>query len=402
MSDDGLPQDKEAKEKLPKHIVMILIIIFLASLMDGLDASIVTVALPTMSEYFGVSIAHGSWFIFAYVVGIAAFLLPMGKMAKNNRVKQFMILGTVLFGISSFMCGISTEFWMLIAFRLLQGISAAMMSCVLPSLIVNELPVDRKGLGMSVMGISTGIALILGPVLGGVITTYTSWHWLFFINLPVCAILLYLSAANIPKDDERDPDRDPTITGGISAMILIGSLLTIMEDLGDPDINSIGRIICAVLIVLSLPVLIWSIRRDRARAIIAPKAIYNKEYLLVASSFLLCTIVVAGAQYLLPYLLQGYWEMSPAESSIYLALVSIAMVITVIPVGGICDRRGCKGPVIAAVSLRSLFCIAMILICTVNDNQYLMIPALIVFGMSHAFSGTAQPTRMIHHATPGY
>ena len=390
------------KEKLSHQSVMALVIIFLASLIDGLDASIVTVALPKMSGYFGTSVSDSSWFIFAYVVGLAAFLLPLGKMAKNNRVRKFMILGTALFGFSSFMCGISEMFWMLVAFRLLQGISAAMMSCVLPSMVVHMLPADRKGLGMSVMGASTGIALILGPVLGGLITTYTTWHWLFFINIPICLIIIFLSPKNIPKDDEPDKEKDPTVIGGISAMILIGSLLTMMEDLGDPDINTIGRIVCGILVAISLPVLIWSIRKDRNRAIIAPKVIYNKEYLLVGASFLLCTIVVAGAQYLLPYVLQGYWGMSPMESSLYLSTISVAMVITVTPVGRMCDSIGCKFPAAMAVTLRSMFCIAMIIIAAAEADAFFLIPALIVFGMSHAFSGTAQPTRMIHHSTPGY
>ena len=130
--------------------------------------------------------------------------------------------------------------------------------------------------------------------------------------------------------------------------------------------------------------------------------IMNKEYLLVGASFLLCTIVVAGAQYLLPYLLQDYWDMTPMESSLYLSLISVAMMLTVLPVGRMCDRFGCKYPAAIAVTLRSLFCIGVILIAAFNRNYLLMIPALIIFGMSHAFSGTAQPTRMIHHSTPGY
>ena len=399
---DKIPQTAAGKEKLPPGCTMTLAIIFLASLIDGLDASIVTVSLPTMSDSFKISISDGSWFIFAYVVGLAAFLLPLGKMAKNNRIRKFMILGTALFGFSSFMCGMSSSFWMLVGFRLLQGIAAAMMSCVLPSMVVHMLPADRKGLGMSVMGASTGISLILGPVLGGVITTYTTWHWLFFINIPVCLVIIVLSSKHIPKDDAPDSERDPTVIGGLSAMLLIGSLLTMMEDLGDPDINMIGRIICVILVAISLPVLIWSIHRDRKRAIIAPKAIYNKEYLLVGASFLLCTVVVAGAQYLLPYVLQGYWGMSPMESSLYLSTISVAMVITVTPVGRMCDSIGCKLPAAIAVSLRSMFCIAMIVIAASKADAFFLIPALIVFGMSHAFSGTAQPTRMIHHSTPGY
>lgn len=390
------------KQKLPPGSLFTLALIFLAGLIDGLDATIVTVALPTMTAYFGVSVSDGSWLVFAYVVGLASFLLPLGKMAKNHRTKKFMIAGTILFGASSLMCGLSTTFWMLIGFRLLQGIAAAMMSCVIPTMIVKMLPKDRKGLGMSVLGASSGIAFILGPVLGGLIINITTWHWIFFINVPICAVIVLMAMKHLPRDEPVDKERDPTMIGGLSAMVLIGSVLTILEDLGDPDMQFYGRIVCGVLILISLPILIWSIRRDSKRAIIAPKMLLNSEYLLVAASFLLCTIVVAGAQYLLPYLLQDYWNMSPTESSYYLSLMSVAMVIMVLPVGKLCDRYGCKYPTVAAISFRSGFCIIMIVIAAVGQNLPLLISAMIVFGISHAFSGTAQPTRMIHHATPGY
>lgn len=89
-------------------------------------------------------------------------------------------------------------------------------------------------------------------------------------------------------------------------------------------------------------------------------------------------------------------------SSLYLSIISVAMVITVTPVGRMCDSIGCKFPAAMAVTLRSMFCIAMIIIAAAEADAFFLIPALIVFGMSHAFSGTAQPTRMIHHSTPGY
>ena len=379
-----------------------LAIIFLASLIDGLDVSIVTVSLPTMAEYFGVSPEDSSWVIFAYVLGLAAFLLPMGKMAKNGRMKKFMILGTALFGVSSLACGLSEHFWVLILFRLLQGLSAAMMSSVLPSMVVHMLPADRKGLGMSVMGASSGLALILGPVLGGAITGFLEWRWLFFINVPICLVIIFMAMQQMPKDWQPDPMKDPSPVGGISAMLVIGSLLTILEDLGDPDINLTGRIICGTIAIIAIPVLYWSIKRDSARAIIQPKVVMNKEYMIIGTAFLLCTIVVSGAQYLLPYMLQGFWKMAPFESGMFLSAVSVAMMLLVMPVGRMCDRYGCKWPSAMAAILRAVFCGIMIVAVHTEVDKFLLLIPLAVFGASHAFSGTAQPTRMIHHATPGY
>lgn len=388
--------------KSTSGIALTLIIIFLASTIDALDASIVNVSLPTIAEEFGVTMARSSWIIFAYVLGIAAFLLPMGKMAKNGRVRKFMLLGTTLFGISSLACGLSSNFEMLVAFRLIQGASAAMMSSVLPSIVVRMLPVDRKGLGLSIMGTATAIAALLGPVLGGVITDLLSWNWLFFINVPVCIVIMALSVRHIPADDPVDKSKDPTITGGISAMVVIVSMLAAMEDFGDADVNTIAHIVCPILGVAGLITLIWSIRKDTKRAVIAPKMIMNKEYILVGIAFLLCTMVVSGSKYILPYVLQDHWGLSPSECGLYLAVPSVAMLLLVIHVGKMCDTRGCKLPAAMAAIVRGIFCAIMFFMTyQTMDPIFLVIP-LLVFGASHAFSGTAQPTRMMHHSTPGY
>ena len=389
-------------EKKMPGILLTLIIIFLASLIDGLDVSIVTVSLPTIAEEFDVTMAHSSWIIFAYVLGLAAALLPMGKMAKNGRVRKFMLLGTALFGISSFICGISNSFFMLVFFRAIQGMSAAMMSSVLPSMVVRMLPVDRKGLGVSIMGAASAIALLLGPVLGGVIASFLSWNWLFFINVPVCLIIILLSAKQIPKDASINKNKDPTWVGAFSAMIVIVSLLMMMEDLGDADLNRVARIACPIIAIAGLWLLIWSVRRDHRRAIIAPKMIMNKEYILVGIAFLLCTIVVAGGNYILPYLLQGHWGLSPAESGMYLAAPAIAMALLVLPVGKMCDTKGCKWPSAMAAIVRGAFCVIMLFMTYQTMDPLFLVFPLLVFGASHAFSGTAQPTRMMHHSTPGY
>lgn len=390
------------EELAPGKYTLTLILIFLASLIDGLDASIVNVSLPTIANEFHVSVTDSSWLIFTYVVGLAAFLFPMGKMAKNNRVKKFMLLGTTMFGLSSLFCGLTDVYWLLILFRTVQGISAAMMSSVLPSMVVHMLPVDRKGLGMSVMGASSGLALILGPVVGGAITSYLKWNWLFYINVPICLVILILAFYHLPKDDKPDRTRDPSKLGGISMMLLIGSLLVILEDFGDPDINTIGRVVCGAVALISLFVLIKTIKRDSTRAILSPSVIRNREYIIVGCAFLLCTIVVSGASYLLPYMLQDYWGLSDLDSGLYLAVASVAMMLFVIPVGRMCDRYGCKWPSAMAPILRGTFCVIMIIMVIHTTEVIFVVIPLFIYGMSHAFSGTAQPTRMIHHSTPGY
>lgn len=252
-------------EKLPKGTSMILLLLFLGTFIDGIDVSIVNVALPTMSRDFSITLSQSSWVVFAYVVSMAALLLPLGKKAKNNRTKKYLIFGTVLFAISSFACGLSeyfSSFWILVVFRLLQGVAAAFMSCVFPTVIVTMLPVDRKGLGMSVMGASTGVSMILGPIIGGaVISLLGQWSWLFYINIPICILILILVMKFMPADGEPDRSKDPSRLGGISALFLIGSTLIFMEDIGD-SASAYVRVICIAVAAVSAYLLYTSIKKD--------------------------------------------------------------------------------------------------------------------------------------------
>ena len=390
-----------AGSALPKGTVLTLAIVFLVSLIDGLDATIVAVALPTISDEMGVSPSQSSWVIFAYVLGMAMSLIPMGRMAKNGRKKGFLLMGTALFGASSLLCGLSFSFWMLASLRLVQGIAAAMMCSSLPSIIVHMLPADRKGLGMSVIGASAGAAMIAGPVLGGMLTAALSWHWIFFIGVPVSILIIALVHIHIPRDGAPDPGEDPTLTGALSAVAFVGSLLLILEDLGDHGVNVAVRSVCCITAAASLALLVRSIRRDAGRAVVSPGMLRNREYLLVSASFVLCTMVAAGVSYLLPYLLQGYWGMTTLDSSLYISAISVAMIVAVLPVGGICDRRGCRAPTIAAVAASALFCILMVALVAEDAEPALLLAPMAVLGVSKAFSGTAMPTRMVHHATPG-
>lgn len=119
---------QEHPKKAPKSLVPLLIIIFIAAFIDGFDASIVAVALPTLCTDLGITLSNGSWVILGYMLGIASLMIPFGKMAKNGRVKKFFISGTILMSVGSLGSAalvIAGNFEIMILFRVIQGIGAA-------------------------------------------------------------------------------------------------------------------------------------------------------------------------------------------------------------------------------------------------------------------------------------
>lgn len=385
-----------------KALIPIFGIIFLGDFLNSLDASIVNVALPTIMESFkGFGGSDGSWLIFGYALGLSALILPFNKFSKNGRTRRFCVWGTVLFAITSVLCGLAPGFIELIIFRIAQGVASAMIAASVPTLIVRMIPDDMKGLGIAVTGAATGSALVIGPTLGGIIAQYLDWAWLFYINIPLCAVLLYLCCRHLPRDQGADRSKDPSVVGTVSSLLFFACLLALVEDFGDQDLNFTAKFVLGNTAVISALALVYCARRDSQRAVLATKMVMNRDFMLVTVTLLLSTMVAGGMNYMIPFLMQLGWGMSSAESGLYLVISSVAMIACVFFVGRWCDRSGCRNPVVVAMIARIALC-GLGFFLDPSVGIIVLAATLVILGIGHAFSGTAQPTRMIHHATPGY
>ncbi len=385
-----------------RAVLPIFGILFMVDFLNCLDASIVNVALPVILKHFGIlSGSDGSWLIFGYALGLSSLILPFCKFGKNGRLKKIGIWGTVLLLITSILCGISSDFIMLIISRIAQGAASAMIAATVPIVLLDFVPNESKGLGLAVTGASTGLALVVGPTIGGIIAHLFDWSWIFYLNVPLCLILLYLYAYHLPKDTGKEKDKDPSIIGTIASLLFFASVLTLVEDLGDPDLTFNGRIISLAVAIVSAVLLVRSAKKDTDRAILATKMVMNREYLMVSIAFLLTTMVAGGLNFMAPYLMQITWGMTPSECGLYLIICSVAMMSVVIFVGKWCDKSGAKNPSLMAMIVRLITCGLGVILAPAVGIPVLIV-YLIILGIGHAFSGTAQPTRMVHHATPGF
>ena len=385
-----------------KALIPIFGIIFLGDFLNSLDASIVNVALPTiMSDFDDFGGTDGSWLVFGYALGLSALILPFNKFSKNGRTKRFCVWGTILFAVTSILCGLAPGFVELIAARIAQGVSSAMIAASVPTLIARMIPDDMKGLGIAVTGAATGSALVIGPSLGGIIAQYFDWAWLFYINIPLCIVLFYLCYRYLPKDLGADKSQDPSFFGAVSAFLFFGCLLALVEDFGDPDLTFTAKVVTGIIAIVSGIALIYCAKKESHRAVLATKMVMNRDFMLVTITLLLSTMVAGGMNYMIPFLMQIGWGMSSAESGLYLVISSAAMIACVFFVGRWCDRSGCRNPVAVAMFARIALC-ALGFFLDPSVGITVLVFTLIILGIGHAFSGTAQPTRMIHHATPGF
>lgn len=192
--------DNSKSTKPAPHQWLILLLISLAAFMGALDTTIVNISLPSISKYFGSDIATVSWVSITYLLVLSSTLITFGRVADIRGYKKIYIAGFVIFTLGSLSCGLSSTIFMLIGFRVLQGAGAAMLQAIGGAMVVRYLPEKARGTAFGVLTTSAAVGLAAGTPLGGFLSQFYSWHWIFFVNLPVGIFAIILALTILPRD----------------------------------------------------------------------------------------------------------------------------------------------------------------------------------------------------------
>lgn len=180
-------------------------------LMIILDGSIVTVALPAIQRDLHFSPADLTWTVNAYMIAFGGLLLLSGRLGDLLGRKRMFVAGLAVFTGASLLCGVATGQAVLIGARFLQGIGGAMTSAVSLGLLVTLFPEPReRGRAIGTFSFVGAAGASIGQVLGGILTQAVSWHWIFFINLPIGMAAVLLAVRVLQPDPARPPPGAPT------------------------------------------------------------------------------------------------------------------------------------------------------------------------------------------------
>lgn len=197
--DISKPSSVNATQRL-----LILLCVSVPSFMINLDSNIVAVSLSSIARTLGASFADIEWVVSAYTLSFAALLMPAGALADRYGRKRLLIVGLVIFTLASFICGAAPSATVLNLARALQGAGAALqLSAALATLSHSFRGADRAR-AFAFWGTVIGIAVALGPVVGGFITEHFGWEWAFYINIPIGVVLVVLVSRTLVES--RDPD----------------------------------------------------------------------------------------------------------------------------------------------------------------------------------------------------
>jgi DHA2 family multidrug resistance protein len=170
----------------------IVVVVTLAAFMEILDTTIVNVSLPHIAGSLGASYDESTWALTSYLLANGIVLTISGWLSSLLGRKRYFVICVFMFTVCSFLCGAATSLWQLVTFRLLQGFFGGGMQPSQQSIILDTFPPERRAAAFGVTAVATIVAPVLGPTLGGYITDTYSWRWVFFINIPVGAVAVFL------------------------------------------------------------------------------------------------------------------------------------------------------------------------------------------------------------------
>jgi EmrB/QacA subfamily drug resistance transporter len=190
-----------------------------------LDITIVNVALPDIQRSLGASFSDLQWVVDAYALTLATFVLTAGALADLLGRKRLFLGGVVLFTVASALCGAANDPLFLILSRAVQGIGGATMFACSLALLSQEFHGRGRGTAFGIWGATTGAAVAIGPLLGGLLTSGLSWRWIFLVNIPIGIAALAVSIVQLressdPEDSRVDPVGLVTLTGGLFCLVL--------------------------------------------------------------------------------------------------------------------------------------------------------------------------------------
>lgn len=260
MNRESSPAEAGTPDYLPRGTLALLTLsLSLGAFMNVLDMTITNVAIPEIAGGLGVSPNDGTWVITSFVVTTAVFVPITGWLARRLGEVRLFVLSTLLFTVCSLLCGMAPSFAFLLILRVLQGCGAGPMIPLSQSLLLNNYPAERRGFALAIASVTTVVAPVLGPILGGWITDHWTWPWIFFINVPVGLFSVAVTWA-ILRGRETPRRKLPIDALGLALLVLWVAPLQILLDrgtqkgwFGSASIRTLG----VVALVAFLVFLVW-------------------------------------------------------------------------------------------------------------------------------------------------
>lgn len=292
--------------------------LILGFFMIMLDTTIVNIAVPTLVTELDASLVAVGWVNSSYLLSYAVLLLLAGRLGDRYGSKPLFVTGLVIFTAASAACGLSGHIGVLIAARAVQGVGAALMTPQTMAMITRVFPPARRGAAMGLWGATAGVATIAGPLLGGVFVESWGWEWIFFVNVPVGLVALWLAFARLPRLETHRTSFD--VLGVVLSIVGLFALVFGLQEGDTYDWGTIwGPLSVWSLIglgVVVLGVFVWWQHRRGDEALLPLRLFRSRNFSLANVSGMAVSFAMIGIFFPLTLFLQSILGLSPLHAAL--------------------------------------------------------------------------------------
>jgi EmrB/QacA subfamily drug resistance transporter len=369
----------------------------LATFMVALDALVVITALPSIQHDLHASVTTLQWTINAYGLTWAAGIITAAALGDLFGRLRVFLTGIALFTVASMVCALSTDMTMLIAARAVQGLGAAVILPLSLTILGGVFPPEKRGTMVGIWGGIGGLAIALGPLVGGALTQNLDWHWVFWINVPIGVVVGVLSAIRIIET--RGPGRRLDVVGSVLVTLGAGAIIWALVRTGDVGWGDPQVLVgLAVGVVLMAGFLAWERRFPEP---MLPLHLFRITTFSAANavSFLMTAALLSGCVYLTQYfqLVRGD---SPLTAGLRL-LPMLVMPLVVAPVAGLLsDRVGQRLPIVVGMVAEAVGMVWFALAADTTTAYGLLVIPLVLIGTGIAMALATSPTAALSSVPP--
>jgi EmrB/QacA subfamily drug resistance transporter len=371
----------------------------LGSGIAAIDATVVGVALPAIGREFQVGVAALQWVVSGYFLTLASFLLLSGSLSDRFGRKRLFCIGVVGFAVSSAACGLAPSAGFLIAMRVVQGIGGALLvPGSLAILQASFVPSDR-GQAIGAWAGLGAVATAAGPLLGGYLISAASWRWIFFLNVPVAALVLLVTARHVPESKDSAAAHHIDMAGATSVVVGLGALAFALIEGPGLGWSSFAVVASLTLAIGALGT--FAIVEVRSRQPMLPLGMFRERQFSSTNAItFLMYASVGGAFFLLPVQLQIGLGYTPLEAGAALLPVTIIELLFSARSGRLASRIGPRSQLIAGPFI---FAASLLLLTRVTPHRgYLVVvlPAVIAMGIGVAVFVAPLTATVMQSAAP--
>jgi EmrB/QacA subfamily drug resistance transporter len=358
--------------------------------MSTLDASIVNISLPTIIRSLNTDLTAVAWVVMAYLIVITGCLLLMGRLSDLFGQRRIYLLGFLTFTMGSALCGFSPTIYFLIGSRMLQGLGASALMANGPAILTTAFPEEERGKALGILGSVVSAGFLTGPILGGFLVEHLGWRSIFFINLPIGAMGIYLSSKVFEKDVSTGKAR-VDLWGALLLFFFVTSLLLFLNRMAQGSAPLLWVWFFLILLWFSLFIIV---ELRSPSPLVDLKLFRRRLFISSLGASFLSFWMSAAHTFVIPFFLQNILEFSPSKVGMLIFPVALTVMVMA-PFGGrFSDRVGVRIPATIGLTLTSLAVFSFTLLKP-GSSDFDILWRQIVLGIGISFFNPANNSAII-------